>query len=240
MMKKFAIVWCVQGTGDDVLQSRMVSEFGKEGETWDILRPEDADFLERVFDYSGCIISGSPKSVVDDMQDPMVKNLLAFIRTAHEKTDMAVIGLCFGSQAIAAALGGRVGRNPSGQFKLGVDPLHWTEAARERLGTALGQAPTVVVESHGECVTALPAQGVCLASSATCPNEVFVVDGRFLGIQGHPEADREFLQQKFMAYHRSFFDDAQWARVEWESRQALSPEPVIALGRRLLEEGRLH
>lgn len=238
-MKKFAIIWCVQGTGDDALQSRMISEFAKEGETWDILRPEEDDFLERVFDYSGCIISGSPKSVVDDAQDPMVKNLLAFIRTAYEKTHMAVIGLCFGSQAIAAALGGQVGRNPSGQFKLGVDPLHWTGAARERLGSEVVDAPSVLVESHGECVTALPDQGVCLAASATCPNEVFAVGPRILGIQGHPEVDREFLQQKFMVYHRSLFDEAQWARVEWESRQALSPEPLLALGRRLLEQGRL-
>lgn len=238
-MKKFAIIWCAQGHGDDALQSHMISEFGKEGEVWEVLRPEDENFLERVFDYSGCIISGSPKSVVDDVEDPMVKNLLAFIRAAHEKNDMAVIGLCFGSQAIAAALGGQVGRNPSGQFKLGVDPLHWTDAARESLGSALVDAPTVVVESHGECVTALPEQGVCLAASATCPNEVFAVGPRILGIQGHPEVDREFLQQKFMVYHRSLFDEAQWARVEWESRQALSPEPIIALGRRLLEEGRL-
>lgn len=65
------------------------------------------------------------------------------------------------------------------------------------------------------------------------------MNGQFLGIQGHPEVDRQFLQQKFMAYHRALFDDDEWVRVQQESQQALYPERVIALGRRLLDAGRL-
>ena len=38
---------------------------------------------------------------------------------------------------------------------------------------------------------------------------------------------------------RALFDDEQWAHVEQEASQPLSPDAVIALGRRLLDEGAL-
>lgn len=236
-MKKYAVIWCTTVRHDEPLRARIISIFGGENEQWDLLGPESEGFIERVSDYSGYVISGSPASVVDDADTPLVRNLLAFIRAAGDKGGIPVVGLCFGSQAIAAALGGRVARNPSGRFKLGVDRLIWSEEALALCGESLATVPSVLVQSHGECVTGLPAGSVRLASSETIPNEVFLVNGQFLGIQGHPEADNQVLREKFMVYHRSLFDQAQWERVEWESRQALDPSRVIALGRRLLAEG---
>ncbi|WP_284454468.1 type 1 glutamine amidotransferase [Cupriavidus campinensis] len=238
-MKKYAVIWCSDASGDLELQEKMISAFGRENEEWEIIQPVENDFLEKAFDYSGHVISGSPKSVIDDARTPLVSNLLAFLRGAAQRGEGPVVGLCFGAQAIAAALGGQVGRNPSGRFKLGVDRLEWSNEAQVLFGPQVGAGPTVLVQSHGECVTTLPPGGVQLASSQTIPHEVFLVNGQFLGIQGHPEVDRQFLQQKFMAYHRALFDDDEWVRVQQESQQALDPERVIALGRRLLDAGRL-
>lgn len=236
-MKKYAVIWCSNVPSDKELKDKMISTFTKEGEQWDILYPPHEDFLERVWGYSGYLISGSPQSVVDDADTPLVKNLLEFLRTAAQRGDVPVVGLCFGAQAIAAALGGQVGRNPTGVFKLGVDSLVWNAQAQALLGTELASQPAVLVQSHGECVQRLPEGGVVLASSKTIPHEVFLVNGQFLGIQGHPEVDRQFLQQKFMAYHRALFDEAQWERVQYESEQPLHPISVVALARRLLDEG---
>jgi len=88
-------------------------------------RPSD-----QAVDYSGYVISGSPRSVVDDADTLLVRNLLAFLREQAESGSAPVVGLCFGSQAIAAALGGRVGKNPSERFKLGVDQLQWSTQAQ--------------------------------------------------------------------------------------------------------------
>jgi GMP synthase (glutamine-hydrolysing) len=239
-MKKYAVISCIRPPGTAELQKRIVSIFGRADERWDVLDPVDPDFPERVFGYSGYVISGSPQSVIDDAGTPLVSKLLAFLRAAAQRGDVPVVGLCFGSQAIAAALGGQVGRNPSGRFKLGVERLQWNDSARSLFGPTVDDDPTVLVQSHGECVVSLPTGGVGLASSDTAAHEVFLVnDGQFLGIQGHPEVDRAFLQQTFMAYHRALFDDTQWALVQRESEQALHPERVIALGRRLLDGERL-
>nr|AAO38207.1 amino group transfer protein [Delftia acidovorans] len=237
--KKYAVLWCTEVPGDEILQEKMIATFGRAGEQWDVLEPARDGFLERAMGYDGYVISGSPMSVVDDADSLLVSNLLALIRRVSDEAGSPLIGLCFGSQAIAAALGGRVARNPSGRFKLGVEALRWDPVAVELLGAALAQAPSVLVQSHGECVAALPPGSVLLASSQTIPHEVFLVQGRILGIQGHPEVDRQFLKDKFMAYHRALFDDEQWAHVEQEASQPLSPDAVIALGRRLLDEGAL-
>jgi len=238
-MKKYAVSWCSDVPGDDELQEKMVSAFGREGERWEVILPAEDDFSDQAVDYSGYVISGSPRSVVDDADTPLVRNLLAFLREQAESGSAPVVGLCFGSQAIAAALGGRVGKSPSERFKLGVDQLQWSTQAQILFDAPVSDDPTVLVQSHGECVTSLPPRAVPLASSATIPHEVFLVDGRFLGIQGHPEVDRQFLQQKFMSYHRALFDDEQWARVQEESLQPLNAYRVVELGRRLLESGYL-
>ncbi|WP_299146809.1 type 1 glutamine amidotransferase [uncultured Comamonas sp.] len=233
------MIWCADAPGDEEWQGKIISTFGRKDEQWDVLHPARDNFLEQAAGYAGYVISGSPQSVVDDAQTPLVRNLIAFLQAQAQRGDAPVVGLCFGSQAIAAALGGQVGKNPSGRFKLGVDQLQWGAQAQALIGAQGGGGPTSLVQSHGECVTRLPSEAVALASSATIAHEVFLVDGRFLGIQGHPEVDRRFLQEKFMAYHRALFDDEQWVCVQEESRQPLDADRVIALGRRLLDAGRL-
>lgn len=238
-VKKYAVVLCSDIPGDETLQERMVATFSREGERWEVIHPAAEDFLDRAVGCAGYVISGSPMSVVDDAGTLLVRNLFAFLRQQAEPGGAPVIGLCFGSQAIAAALGGEVGRNPSGQFKLGVDRLQWSAAGRALLAASDHGEPTVLVQSHGECVTSLPRQAITLASSATVPHEIFLVAGQFLGIQGHPEVDGPYLQQKFMVYHRSLFDEVQWRQVQDESHHLLHPGAVIALGRHLLDVGRL-
>lgn len=234
-MRELALIWCLSTPEDEPIKTAIMESFGPEN-NWDVLSPDDDAFLSKAGCYDGYVISGSPRSVVDDAETPFVKNVLMLIRNVRDTSTSPIVGICFGAQSLAAALGGQVSRNPRGVFKLGVDPLAWTAAAQRWPETS---EPAVLVQSHGECVVELPPDSVHLASSATVSHEIFLTHGRFLGVQGHPEVDNALLRRRFMTHHRSLFDADAWQAIEQEADRPLSREPVVALGRRLIEEGAL-
>jgi len=105
-----------------------------------------------------------------------------------------LLGICFGHQAIGDALGGRVAAN--GRFVVGVDKLHPSEAFSKKPYVAqalkdlrMAQVPPEInlLESHGDAVHELPPSAELLASSNTTAVEMFTIEDRILGIQGHPE-----------------------------------------------------
>jgi GMP synthase-like glutamine amidotransferase len=77
--------------------------------------------------------------------------LLDFIR-AVDAARQPLIGLCFGHQAVARALGGQVERNAAG-WGLGTAPTHW-QHTRPWMHTA--QSTTTLMAAHNEQVTLMP------------------------------------------------------------------------------------
>lgn len=236
-MKRFALVWCSEHLASP-FQQMFLDTFRQPGEQWDILSPADPAFDTRAAGYDGYILSGSEKSVVDDAQTPFVARLLEWLHRTAETSSSPVLGICFGAQALATALGGQVGRNPDGSFRLGVEQLAWDATADRQRWPELG-ADAVLVASHGECVLALPPDATALASSRTIAHEIFLVGNRFLGIQGHPEMSIRDLQEGFMPLHRAEFSPERWRGVEQECELTLKREGVVALSQRLLAQGRL-
>lgn len=219
-------------------REHMVDQFRQEGEHWEVLSPADPDLLDKAAAYDGYVVSGSEKSVIDDAETPFVSNLLAFLRAVKTQSTSPVLGICFGAQALAAAFDGKVGRNPDQSFRLGIETLQWVDGIDvERWPEA--KSSSVLIQSHGECVEQLPAGSTSLAGSRTIPHEMFLVGDRFLGVQGHPELDSRMLTETFMQLHRSMFDDTQWAAIEQESKLPVYRDAVLAMGRRLLDHGRL-
>lgn len=236
-MKRFALVWCSERLGAP-FQQMFLDTFRQPGEQWDVLSPADPTFEAAAAGYDGYVLSGSEKSVVDDVQTPFVARLLAWLRRTAETSASPVLGICFGAQALATALGGKVGRNPGGGFRLGVEQLAW-DAAVDRQRWPELDSDAVLVASHGECVQTLPANATLLASSRTIAHEVFLVGDRFLGIQGHPEMSIRDLQEGFMPLHRAEFSPERWRGVEQECELTLSRAGLVALSQRLLAQGRL-
>ena len=75
--------------------------------------------------FDGYVITGSPASVNDDNL-PWIGQLLDFIRAVHTARQ-PLIGLCFGHQAVARALGGQVEFRvvfPDGQM-----PIHFSKSS---------------------------------------------------------------------------------------------------------------
>ena len=107
---------------------------------------------------------------------------------------------CWGFQALARALGGRVVTDHA-RAEVGVLPLHLTEAGlRDPVFGPIG-TPFHAVIGHEDIVDELPPGAVSLASSDNLPNEAFTFpDKPIYATQFHPELVREDLVRRLAAY----------------------------------------
>lgn len=236
-MKKYALIWCSQNPRMDY-REQMRDAFRSDGQHWDILSPFDESFPEQARGYDGYVVSGSEKSIVLDREQPFARRLLALLRHLRAHSGAPVIGICFGAQALAHAYGGEVGPNPDGGFRLGVETLEWSDAART-LEPAGAEQAAALVQSHGECILRLPDASLALASSPSARHEIFLLEQRLLGIQGHPELGRHELKSWFMPLHRPAVDEAAWQRVVQEADIPINRHGVLRMCRQLLAQGRL-
>ncbi len=132
------------------------------------------------------LITGSPQGVYDD--HPWIDRLSSFIRSAFA-AGRPQVGICFGHQILAHALGGRAEKSSQGwgiglhRFDLGESP-EWL--------TPIVDQPALYF-CHQDQVVRLPPGATWLGGDARCPNAMFAIDRRVLGIQGHPEFTPGFM-----------------------------------------------
>ena len=128
----------------------------------------------------GWLYSGSRASVYEPL--PWIPPLMAFVRTAFE-AGVPQVGVCFGHQLLAQALGGQVSR--AAGWGLGNFEITRHEGAG---------MPLRLLMAHQDQVVQLPPGAVCLGSAPHCPIALFRVDDRVLGLQPHPEFTPAFLR----------------------------------------------
>ena len=140
--------------------------------TW--VKPYDGDQIQKKH-YDAWIITGSPRSVYDNeswMLD--IEQELRLIKNS----DILVLGICFGSQLIAKAFGGKVELNPYG-WELGAYPIDLTDDGKKSPLFFGFTKNEIVYESHQDCVTILPKGAIELAHNKK-GNQSFVLNNNFV------------------------------------------------------------
>lgn len=115
-----------------------------------------------------------------------LKNFLRQLRNA----DKPFVGICFGHQVLAEALGGKVEKAEQG-WGIGVHSLNVT---RTESWMQPEQAACGIQYSHRDQVVRLPEQSVLLGESDHCPVAMYRVGETMLGIQGHPEFPAAYVE----------------------------------------------
>ena len=150
-----------------------------------------------------------------------------FIRYLKDKTRVRYLGICYGAQVLAQALGGTVEKMP-GSYRDGNDEIFFTEEFYNQpyvraYKELCGRKPKALsyVKGHGDHISTLPKDALLLATSATTEVELFCIGDQFLGTQGHPEVTSDFCVSLSSAKKLSEADEETINAFEKQKAQLL-------------------
>jgi GMP synthase-like glutamine amidotransferase len=163
-------------------------------ETFDV---EQSQFPPHLLACDAYLITGSKHSVNDPW--PWISELEHFILKLHQ-AQIKLIGICFGHQLIAKALGGKVSKSPQG-WGIGMS----TNRVLQRKPWMMPFCEQFnLLMSHQDQVIELPKDTDVLASNAHCPFYMLQI-GNNLTIQGHPEFTKDY-SKALIEYRHDLLD----------------------------------
>ena len=147
------------------------------GFTFRTFRVVDGQFPASTRDCDGWLITGSRHGAYED--HPWIPPLEEFIRDSFA-AQVPVVGICFGHQIVAQAMGGKVERHAGG----------WAVGATDY---DFGGQHLTLNAWHRDQVTKVPKNAKVVASNDFCRNAALLYDDRAFTVQAHPEFRPEFI-----------------------------------------------
>lgn len=154
--------------------ARLLDGHGFTFRTWKVV---EGDFPASVHDADGWLITGSRHGVYED--HPWIPPLEQFIRDSFAQR-VPVVGICFGHQIVAQAMGGKVERYAGG----------WAVGATDY---DFGGETIRLNAWHRDQVVQAPPGAKVIAANDFCSNAALLYDDRALTVQAHPEFRPEFV-----------------------------------------------
>jgi GMP synthase-like glutamine amidotransferase len=154
--------------------ARLLAGHGFTFQTWRVV---DMQFPKDVHDADGWLLTGSRHGAYEN--HPFIPPLEDFIRRAYAAA-VPMVGVCFGHQIIAQALGGKVERHANG----------WAVGATDY---EFGTEKLTLNTWHRDQVTVVPPDAHVVASNDFCANAALVYNDRAFTVQAHPEFRPEFI-----------------------------------------------
>lgn len=172
----------------------------------------------------GYVITGSRDSVYDDL--PWIARLSDYVRLLHQRRHK-LIGVCFGHQLVAQALGGET-LAAAGGWAVGV---HDSEVMVARPWMQPSSGRFALLSSHQDQVTKLPQEADLLARNSFCPVAAFGIGDHILAIQGHPEFEKPYAEA-LLRFRRERLGEAVFeaglASLERPTQQSLIGQWMLA------------
>lgn len=155
--------------------ARLLAGHGFQFRTWHV---EGMDFPESATSADGLLITGSRHGAYED--HAFIPVLEQFIRDAFA-ADIPVVGICFGHQIMAQALGGTVVKYPGG----------WSVGPQDYLF----DTGTLTLNAwHQDQVVTPPAGAQTVASNSFCAHAALSYPGKGFSVQAHPEFEDAVVQ----------------------------------------------
>ncbi|GGL92528.1 glutamine amidotransferase [Pseudooceanicola nanhaiensis] len=158
----------------DEMFARLLAGRGFDFVSYDV---EGGTVPEDPLECDGWLITGSKHGAYED--HPWIPPLEALIRKIHA-AGVPLVGVCFGHQIIAQALGGKVAKHPGG-WSVG-RKIYRIEGEELPLNAW-----------HQDQVTELPPEAEVVGESDFCRYAALSYGGRIFTVQPHPEYGGDFI-----------------------------------------------
>ena len=150
---------------------------------------ENGEDLPPASNCRGVIITGSHSMLTDNL--PWSLRIEKWLPLLVE-AEIPLLGICYGHQLLARAMGGEVGYHPAGIETGTVDLTLLSSCLEDPLFSSLPHH-FLVQADHSQTVTSLPPGAVCLASTDQEANHAFRIGRNAWGLQFHPEFTAEIM-----------------------------------------------
>lgn len=150
------------------------------------------------------IVMGGPVGVYQAQHYPFLQREIDILR-ARLAADLPTLGICLGSQLMAAALGAKVYRGEQGK-ELGWKPLTLTEAGKNTPAHHLSGDQTSMFHWHGDTFD-FPDGATLLASTEQYPHQIYSIGKNALGLQCHPEVQKDQLEEWMVMFNADVAGD---------------------------------
>lgn len=189
--------------------ARLLDGHGFTFRTWRVV---DGEFPASVKDAEGWLITGSRHGVYED--HAWIPPLEGFIRAAYD-AHVPLVGICFGHQIVAQAMGGKVVRYAGG-WAIGAQDYDF-------------DGETLTLNAwHRDQVVEKPANATVVATSDFCTNAALLYDNRAFTVQAHPEFRPEFVDGLMQTRGKGLVPDEVMAKAATRLSDPLQDKTIAA------------
>ena len=175
-------------------------------------RVVEGEFPASVSECDGWLITGSRHGAYED--HPWIPPLEQFIRDSF-KAHVPLVGICFGHQIIAQAMGGKVEKFAGG-WAVGPQDYDF-------------DGETLTLNAwHQDQVTKVPPGAKVVAANDFCAHAALLYDDRAFTLQAHPEYRSDFIDGLMRTRGKGVVPDELMAKAAARFDQPLQDQTMAA------------